>query len=107
MGDSLGHEKSILAALAAVVLLTGSLAAAREYQFRDAEGISCETWTANRATGNSDSIQDMLWILGFLSGSGAMEVDTGAVGGWLDTYCRANPLKTLREAATALAHIRL
>jgi hypothetical protein len=106
MRDSLGHEKVDPAALAAVVVLTGSLAAARE-QLRDAGGISCGTWTANRATGNSDSIQDMQWVLGFLSGVGAMEVGTDAVGGWLDTYCRANPLKTLWEAATAFSHIHL
>jgi len=100
-------KKSILAALAAVALLTGSPAAAREYEFRDVGGISCETWTANRATGNSDSIQDMQWVLGFLSGAEAMEVGAGAIGGWLDTYCRANPLKTLREAATAFSYVHL
>jgi hypothetical protein len=100
-------KKPILSAIAAVVLLTGSLAGAREYQFRDPGGISCETWTANRAIGNSDSIQDMQWIMGFLSGAGAMEVGSDAVGGWLDTYCRHNPLKSLREAATAFSYIRL
>jgi hypothetical protein len=56
-------------------------------------------------------IGESQWVLGFLSGVGYMRrkegfdplngLDARAVDGWLDNYCRANPLKTLAAAAAA------
>jgi hypothetical protein len=73
-------------------------------------GASCGSWTADRVERYSTgAIAKGAWILGFLSGIGFASnnddnplggVDAEGVWGWIDNYCRANPIKTLSDATT-------
>ena len=102
--------RTFLLAALAVALLTGSPATA--YHWVGAGGMSCETWATDRADSRSGRwLQEIQWVLGFLSAIGYVGdgndplngLDLNGVAGWLDNYCRANPLKGLTDAAEALA----
>ena len=90
----------ILLTVLAVALMTSAAMAAPHSLVAGAGAISCGSWTADRQTlMNTNEVQ---WVLRFLSGAGAPEgMDSEAVAGWLDTYCRAHPLKNLSYAASA------
>jgi hypothetical protein len=90
----------ILFAVLAVVLMTSAATATPHSLVAGSGAISCGSWTADKQTlMNSDEVQ---WVLRFLSGVGAPEgMDSEAVTGWLDNYCRAHPLKNLSYAASA------
>ena len=76
-------------------------------------GASCGSWTEQRRTNSVLSAAYLTWVLGFLSGVN-MEtviskgpdflenVDKGAIAGWLDNYCRAQPLDDLNTATALL-----
>jgi hypothetical protein len=102
--------RTFLLAALAVALLTNS--AAVGYHWVGAGGMSCGTWATDRADSRSGRwLQEIQWVLGFLSAIGYVGdgndplngLDLNEVAGWLDNYCRANPLKGLTEAAEALA----
>jgi hypothetical protein len=73
---------------------------------------SCGTWTADRRIDYGRSILgDEQWVLGYLSGFGFSGVhdplnhlDAEAVYGWVDNFCRENPLKRMIDAADALIY---
>jgi hypothetical protein len=102
----------LLTALAAVVLFTAS-ARAENYRLLGQGGVSCDAWTANRASGRLDTwLPEGSWVLGFLSGIGEMGgppqnydplrgMDADGVTAWLDTYCRTHPPQKLIDAARA------
>ena len=90
----------ILLTILAVVLMTRVAAAAPLSMAAGAGTISCGSWTADRQTLMNST--EMQWILRFLSSVGAPQgMDSEAVAGWLDNYCRAHPLKNLSYAASA------
>jgi hypothetical protein len=103
--------KPFLAAMAAVVLMTGSVEA---YQILGPGVSSCADWTADRRTiGTSDpdvAYMDLYWVLGFISGVGylghpGLDPLNGqsdmAVAAWVDRYCEAHPLDKIAVAAAA------
>lgn len=74
------------------------------------EGLSsCGEWVSERSANRRTAMVDGAWVLGFVSGVGWSGVrgnlkrtDTAGIEAWMDSYCRANPLKNLAEAAGAL-----
>jgi hypothetical protein len=75
---------------------------------------SCGEWTATRgadskrpSTGWVQHMMMLVWVEGFLSGSGAMksgqkETDSSAIELWVDQYCSAHPLETVHETTVHL-----
>ena len=78
----------------------------------------CSQWSSYR-TRNQDVLVDVIvsWTLGYVSGVASrnrsreirhVEADATSVEAWLDTDCRAQPSKTIAEAAagfvTDLSH---
>lgn len=71
--------------------------------------VSCGTWMAARRDRMAVVFEQ--WILGFLSGAGAVGADRGidpanrmdgdAVRAWVDDYCHAHPLDNLAAAGGA------
>jgi hypothetical protein len=70
---------------------------------------SCGTWSAYRQAPHvypADTVEQ--WVVGFLSGVGAADdrldplngVDGEGVWGWIDNYCRSNPIDPIEKAAT-------
>ena len=97
-------------ALASVLMTTA--AAAQTYARIGAGTSSCGTWTAARRNMTGANVQNEAWVFGFLSGVGwvgqngdnpLQGLDGNAVSAWVDNYCRSNPLKSIGEAAGALA----
>jgi hypothetical protein len=71
---------------------------------------SCGTWTSARR--DREALCYEQWVVGFLSGIGYMgligggenydplqRMDADAVWAFVDNYCQANPLKTIKWAA--------
>jgi hypothetical protein len=97
--------KPFLAAVAVVVLMTGS---GKAYQIVGPGVSSCATWTADRRSDSDMADLDLSWILGFLSGVGYVAapdqdplhgLDRAAVPAWVDRYCEAHPLDAIATAA--------
>jgi hypothetical protein len=71
---------------------------------------SCGTWTQSRSGPvTPKTVEYAAWVFGFLSGMSVARMDTalnkidsGAVLGWMDNYCRQNPLQSIMGAANAL-----
>jgi hypothetical protein len=75
---------------------------------------SCGRWTKERRDlGSPLTISMSAWVLGYLSGISLgygkkdflKGTDSEAVFGWIDKYCRENPLKTVAVAVVELALI--
>src|SRR4051812_29825639 len=96
-----------LVVLVAIASLTGS-AFGQTYWTYGEGSESCGYWTTARA--NKDTRASLIigaWVLGFTSGAGwsgrrLAHTDTPGIEGWMDNYCRANPLKTVSEGAVSL-----
>lgn len=72
---------------------------------------SCANWTENRGDRGHRTQALEGWVLGYLTAYNAYADETGsvetsvnatAVLGWVDNYCRANPLDTLMTATLKL-----
>ena len=71
---------------------------------------SCGAWTLERQQNSVRSTLYATWVLGFVSGQNADDslpdflkgVDAGAILGWIDNYCRSNPLEKVVGAADSL-----
>jgi hypothetical protein len=65
---------------------------------------SCGEWTQERQGQDWYSLGQ--WVLGFVSArsnSGLLrQVDSNAIAGWIDNYCREHPLDRLKRAADVL-----
>jgi hypothetical protein len=107
-------KQLVVSVTLAVVLLSLSPAHSQADVLLLGKGIgsSCGTWTKERKT------QDWLfagdWVLGFMSGAASalnrdllLGLDSNAVLGWVDNYCRAHPLDKVAEAATRLLELRV
>jgi hypothetical protein len=109
--------RPLILAAVAVILFAGTAGAADNgnYTAMGWGNGSCGSWTAARRTpqgmqarGNGE------WVLGFLSGAGAMGLSQGydplhgtdpeGVLAWVDNYCRDHPLESIAEAASAFIH---
>ena len=76
---------------------------------------TCETWTADRSARGvgahgADALQDQQWVLGYLSAvpdwdPGHLDpvdgIDSAGVWAWMDDYCGAHSLVTIKDAAIA------
>jgi hypothetical protein len=72
---------------------------------------SCGTWTQERREARG-AIPTRAWILGYLSGVNALDgdadflapvaVDSPAIFGWIDNYCRSKPLDNVQDAVNGL-----
>ena len=98
--------KAILGALLllAIVQLPARAAILEGAGFR-----SCGDWTVDRAAVDQSTSQvEESWVQGFLSAVGwagvadpLAETDENGVFGWIDNYCRENPVNNLEAAAIA------
>ena len=69
---------------------------------------SCGTWLQRRQSKQEAILAS--WIVGYLSGlnmessgpDAIVGTDYDSLMGWIDNYCRANPLHPIAQAATAL-----
>lgn len=101
---------SALAAVTVAGLLAGGASLPGHYQSMGAGALSCGSWSANRLNPSSVSaVADEEWALGFLSGIGYVgrdgadplrDIDAEGVWGWLDNYCKANPIEHIGDAVT-------
>jgi hypothetical protein len=100
----------LLLIVLAVLLFSSSARAQGTYRAVGEGGVSCGTWTAERANNPAELywLSESAWVLGFLSGVGyegagdvdpLRGVDAKGVEAWLDNYCRTHPLQTLVDAA--------
>lgn len=100
----------ILLALAAVSAIPAGKGPIQTYGFPDSD--SCATWTAERAKPGYHRQEQEGWVLGLITGlnafrpgDGNIAPGTNAAGllGWIDAYCKANPLDSVTTAGFALA----
>jgi hypothetical protein len=102
--------RTALVALILVQVLTLPLAQAQDVTIRGVQ--SCGTWVKERAA--KRDIFETAWLLGYLSATaaalrqdfwgrqGVNSLDSESVYLWVDNYCRANPLRSLGDAAVVL-----
>jgi hypothetical protein len=104
------------------VLLGAGSADAQGYHLAGSGAFSCGSWTAYRheyrqsglvTQGSQSEQQAAAWVLGFLSGIGAVHqngddpldgVDGEGVWAWIDNYCQAHPVENIGLAAAAFYH---
>ena len=69
---------------------------------------SCGAWTESRRS-RASYLREQ-WVLGYLSGIAVVNqdgddplrgMDADGVWGWIDNYCRANPIRRITDAANA------
>ena len=96
----------------AAILLLASLQLAHAGGIKGAGATSCGSWVEDRKMNNH--FAQLNWVLGFISGynqfaySGSApngifgNADPNAIAGWLDNYCRENPLDTVYEGSVQL-----
>jgi hypothetical protein len=93
-------------------LLTASCAEAAGYNRLGAGTASCGIWTAFRQEGTTSAraLSAEQWLLGFIDGiteasGGAADplsgMDAEHVWDWIDSYCHANPTKSIADAGSA------
>lgn len=77
------------------------------YGFPDDD--SCATWTINRSLTGHQTLEG--WVLGLISGLNAYGPNNGNIApgvaaagllGWVDNYCKANPLDSVSTAGIKL-----
>jgi hypothetical protein len=118
-GRSVMISRYLLPLILAAVLTIGDAAAAHTSQIIGSGVSSCGAWTANRrefapgrpiTQGSQNALQEMQWVLGFLSGIGNISdastdplnnMDADGVWAWIDNYCQAHPLEHIVAAAKA------
>jgi hypothetical protein len=107
----------LLLTILAVGLITDA-ARAQTYSVIGPGVGSCATWTEdNRRSLDLEGIsvsalQDRMWILGFLSGTGSMAeydplrgLDAEVVFTWVGNYCRGHPLESIAAAGSAFVQV--
>ncbi|TAM51220.1 MAG: hypothetical protein EPN57_18375 [Paraburkholderia sp.] len=106
--------KTLVVSLIAVLLCVAANANARDTveQLGKGVGSTCGTWTAERKT-STQWFSAANWVLGFMSGAASAldrdlldGLDSNAVLGWMDNYCRAHPLDQIADGATSLLETR-
>jgi hypothetical protein len=75
--------------------------------------MSCGTWTAERSNHQVAAQYSQEWVLGYLTEdenwlstkenkSLSFSTDSAGIFGWIDNYCKANPMVALAVATNAL-----
>jgi hypothetical protein len=97
--------------IATTLVVPPASAEERELRKYIGEGAnSCGAWTFERQQNSTKSALYATWVLGYVSGQNAdasttnflQGVDAGAILGWIDNYCRSNPLEKIVTAAGSL-----
>jgi hypothetical protein len=100
--------------LAVVMLIVANFQASTqggEAKMVFGQGInSCGAWTQARQTRPANAGLSAQWVAGFLSGMNVEAISPDALGGtdfdglmgWVDNYCKSNPLETIINAALML-----
>ena len=97
--------------------LTANCAEAASYNRLGAATASCGAWTAFRREGptSARALSSEQWVLGFLDGiteasGGGLDplsgVNAEQVWDWIDSYCQANPTKSIADAGSAFIAAR-
>ena len=97
-----------LAAIALVLFLGANIQASAN-SFLGFADASCGRWTEVRAQKQSIPMQS--WVLGYISGVNTFgsnadflkDIDSDAAWGWIDNYCRRQPLELFAAAVQKLA----
>ncbi len=73
-------------------------------------GVTCDQWLADSKANAWEISADHFWLLGYLSGLAVgLNKDflkgnsNEAIYSWMESYCVANPLKSVGDAANVLA----
>jgi len=71
---------------------------------------SCGEWIVHREKSDTLALGNASWLLGYLSGMAISSgkdylsgTDNSSIYKWMDSYCRANPLRDLSSGGNALA----
>lgn len=103
--------RHFLLGVTAAFLLAGSVQGQGITIIGSGVGTSCGTWSADRSQRQGRDLEQ--WAIGYLSGAavnGGINIlggtDFQGVMGWLDNYCRANPLTPLADALVAFVNLR-
>jgi hypothetical protein len=71
---------------------------------------SCGEWIVHREKSDTLALGNASWLLGYLSGMAIGSgkdylsgTDNSSIYGWMDNYCRSNPLRDLSSGGNALA----
>ena len=91
--------------LGLITTLLSSTTQAEDYKSYGLHSVSCGSWTQERK--EKINTPSEAWILGFISGAGwagrnMAYTDIDAVFGWIDHYCKENPLDNLIDAAEGI-----
>lgn len=91
----------------AAIAATSISVPASAYIVYGSGGKSCGTWTNDKESDEVSHRWNTMWLLGFVSGSGwvegeTYEADSSGMLGWVDNYCKENPLKEISDAAQNL-----
>ena len=110
--------RAVARTLASIATLLAAHSTANAFTAAGVGTQTCGEWTAARNGEVTDGKLDEQWLIGFLTGAawvgsiaGLPELDPiGTVGalavwGWMDNYCRANPLVLQQEAAVAFIKV--
>lgn len=70
---------------------------------------SCGIWVQGRTKNDAGGVANRFWVLGYLSGLASSSkvnilkgTDSQSIYLWIDTFCRANPLKDVADASEVL-----
>lgn len=100
----------LLALAAAVSAVPPGKGLVQTYGFPDTD--SCAEWTTTRSSPGVHRQEQEGWILGFISGLNAFGPNVSNIApgttasgllGWVDNYCKANPLDAVTTAGFKLA----
>jgi hypothetical protein len=71
---------------------------------------SCGEWVVHREKSDMLALGNTSWLLGYLSGLAVSSgkdflsgTDNSSIYKWMDSYCRANPLRDVSSGGNALA----
>ena len=91
-----------------LALIDGAVAAPPEIAVRG--GPSCGEWVAHRDKSDTLALGNAYWLVGYLSGIAVGSgtdllpgTDISSINGWMDKYCKTNPLKDAASGGNALA----
>jgi len=101
----------ILLAAAAALAVPPGKGPVQIYSYPEAD--SCASWTTERAKTEWRWQGNEGWVLGYISGLNAFGPNPSSIApgttaagllGWVDNYCKDNPLDSVTQAGFALAN---
>src|SRR3954468_437721 len=102
-------RQGLLAAL--IFASTNTASPAEQRTVMGSGNLSCGAWTQERRARSPRSQGMEAWVTGYATGQNwattsqsdfLIKPDAAGMFGWIDNYCRSNPLQTIRAASEAL-----